>query len=163
MPVTHVDTDTDNLTLTITAHFDAPVARVWDVYAEPRQLEKIWGPPGYPATFLEHSLTPGGLMRYYMTSPEGEKFGGWWKVTAVDATNSFSFDDGFGDAEGNPVEGMPVSKNVYSFEPDEAGTGTEAVFTATYATVEGLQQVLEMGMIDGATAAIGQIDELLAA
>ena len=163
MPVTHVDTDTDNLTLTITAHFDAPVDRVWDVYADPRKLEQVWGPPTFPATFIEHSLTPGGSMRYYMTSPEGEKFGGWWTVTAVDAPNSFSFDDGFADGDGNPVEGMPVSKNVYAFETDEAGTGTDVTYTATYATAEQLQQVLEMGMEEGATLSINQIDALLAA
>lgn len=161
MPVIDVTPDLDALTLTITAEFAAPVDRVWDVYADPRKLESIWGPPGYPATFVEHSLTPGARCTYFMTGPEGEKFGGWWQITAVDAPQSFEFDDGFADADLNPVENMPVSKNVYAFTEQERVT--RAMFTSTYADAAGLQQVLDMGVVEGASAAINQIDALLAA
>lgn len=163
MPVTDVSTDLDNLTLTITAEFAAPVERVWQVYADARQLERVWGPPTYPATFVEHDLRPGGRGHYYMTSPEGEKYYGWWAITDVNEPNSFSFDDGFAsDDTFEPTPGMPVSKNVYAFETKGDG-GTLAVFTSTYESSEGLQKVLEMGMIEGATSAINQIDDLLAA
>lgn len=43
MPVTDVQHDPENLTLTITADFAAPVQRIWQVYADPRQLERVWG------------------------------------------------------------------------------------------------------------------------
>ncbi|WP_341267681.1 SRPBCC domain-containing protein [Gordonia malaquae] len=161
MPVISATPDLDNLTLTITAEFAAPVDRVWQVYADPRQLEQIWGPPTYPATFVDFDFAPGGQARYYMTSPEGEKFGGWWKFTAIDATTSFSFTDGFADGDLNPVDGMPVSTNVYEFSRTE--TGTRAVYTSTYASAEDLQKVLEMGVVEGASMAINQIDALLAA
>ena len=39
------------LTLTITAEFNAPVTRVWELWENPRLLERWWGPPTYPATF----------------------------------------------------------------------------------------------------------------
>jgi uncharacterized protein YndB with AHSA1/START domain len=73
MPVTDVQQDLDNLTLTITADFAAPVERIWQVYADPRQLEKVWGPPTYPATVVDHDLTPGGRTTYFMTGPDGDK------------------------------------------------------------------------------------------
>ena len=38
----------------VTADFAAPVERIWQVYADPRQLEKVWGPPTYPATVVDH-------------------------------------------------------------------------------------------------------------
>ncbi len=44
MPVTDVTQDLENRTLTITAEFGAPVERIWQVYADPRQLEKVFGP-----------------------------------------------------------------------------------------------------------------------
>ncbi len=50
MTVTTVDTDLDARTLTLVAEFDAPVERVWELWADPRKLERWWGPPGYPAT-----------------------------------------------------------------------------------------------------------------
>ena len=95
MPVTDVQHDLDALTLTITADFAAPVERVWEVYADPRQLELVWGPPGWPATFVDHDLAPGGRMNYFMTSPEGEKYYAYWDVTSVSEPTSFTFRDGF--------------------------------------------------------------------
>ena len=160
MPVTDVRTDLDNRTLTIVAEFAAPVARIWQVYADPRQLEKVWGPPTYPATVVDHDLTPGGRVTYYMTSPEGEKFAGYWQVDTVDEPTGFTFDDGFADLDFTPNPDLPVSRNVYTFA--ERDGGTVATYVSTYATAEGLQKVLDMGMIEGASAAIGQIDDLVA-
>ncbi|WP_278265528.1 SRPBCC domain-containing protein [Nocardia sp. AG03] len=160
MPVTDVSHDLDTRTLTITAEFAAPRDRIWQIYADPRQLEKIWGPPTYPATVVEHSLTPGGRVTYYMTSPEGEKFGGYWKVISVDEPHGFSFEDGFADANLEPVTTMPVSTSTYTFAED--GGRTTAIYVSVYDTAEGLQQVLDMGVVEGATGAINQIDDLLA-
>lgn len=160
MPVTDVQQDLENLSLTITADFTAPVERIWQIYADPRQLEKIWGPPQCPATFVDHDLTPGGRTNYFMTGPEGEKYSGYWQITAVDEPASFSFDDGFSDEEFNPNPDMPVSKNVFSFTEHDGGT--RAVYVSIYESVEALQQVLDMGVVEGASAAINQIDDLIA-
>ncbi len=73
MPTITSEKNLEALTFTFTAHFDALVERVWQVWEDPRQLERWWGPPAYPATFERLELTPGGTARYYMTSPEGEK------------------------------------------------------------------------------------------
>lgn len=160
MPVTEVITDSDNCTLVIRAEFAAPVERVWQIYADPRQLEQVWGPPDYPATFVSYDFREGGHAHYYMTSPEGVKYYGWWVVTALDEPRSFGFDDGFAaDDSFEPLADMPVSKNVYVFAPD--GSGTVATFTSVYGSAEALQKVLEMGMIEGASAAINQIDDFL--
>jgi len=161
MPVTDITKDLDKRTLTITADFAAPVERIWKLYADPRQLERVWGPPTYPATFHDHALEPGGRMNYVMTGPEGDQHAGFWDVTAVDEPNSFEFEDGFADMEFNAIPGMPVSKNVYRFEA--SGSGTRATYTSIYESAEALQQVLDMGMEEGATESINQIDDLLAA
>lgn len=161
MPVTDVQHDLDNLTLTITAEFAAPVERVWQVYADPRQLERIWGPPTYPATVVDHDLTPGGRVNYFMTGPEGDKHAGWWEITTVDAPHHLAFDDGFADPDFTPLPDLPVSHNDYTFE--EVDGRTRALFVSSYATAEALQQVLDMGIVEGATSALNQIDDLLAA
>ncbi|RAG61626.1 SRPBCC domain-containing protein, partial [Burkholderia multivorans] len=119
----------------------APPERVWDVYADPRQLERVWGPPTYPATVVDHELTPGGRVTYYMTSPEGERYYGLWEVTAVDAPHSFEFTDWFADDSFTIDESLPGSTNTYTFTPD--GDGTKAVYTSVFDSVEGLRTVLE--------------------
>ena len=160
MPVTDVQHDLDKLTLTITADFAAPVQRIWQVYADPRQLEKVWGPPTYPATVVDHDLKPGGRMTYYMTGPEGDKHAGYWQITGVDEPRSISFVDGFADLDFNPNPDMPVSTNVYTFAEHDGGT--RAVFVSSYESAEALQQVLDMGIVEGASLAINQIDDLIA-
>jgi hypothetical protein len=59
---------------------------------------------------------------------------------------------------------MPESASDYSFAPADGDPGaTRATFVATYASADALQQVLSMGVVEGASAAINQIDDLLAA
>lgn len=161
MPVIDVAHDLDTLSLRITAEFSAPVQRIWELYSDPRQLERVWGPPSHPATFTEHRLEIGARTTYYMTGPEGDKYYGYWILTQIDEPNGFSFDDGFADAEFKPNPDMPVSKNHFEFQAIESGT--RATYVSTYATREALEQVLAMGVVEGATAAINQIDDLLAA
>ena len=160
MPVTDVTPDIENRTLTITAEFAAPVERVFAVYADPRQLERIWGPPSHPATVVDHDLTPGGRVNYFMTGPEGEKFYGTWMVKTVDEPRGFGFEDGFTDDSFAVNPDLPVSINEFSFAAHDGRT--RATYVSTYATAEGLQQVLDMGVVEGASQSINQIDALLA-
>lgn len=162
MPVTDVTHDLDTRTLTIVADFACPPKRLWEVYADPRQLERVWGPPTYPATFVDHDLTPGGRMNYFMTSPDGDKFYGYWEIETVEEPRRFTFVDGFAlddDFTKNPE--LPVSTSVFSFVDHDGGV--RATFVSTYATVEALQTVLDMGVVEGARSAINQIDDLVAA
>ena len=160
MPVTDVQHDPANLTLTITADFAAPVERIWQIYADPRQLEKVWGPPTYPATVVDHDLRPGGRMTYFMTGPDGDKHAGYWEITAVDEPRRFEFDDGFADMDFNPNPDMPKARNVFTFAEHDGGT--RATYVSTYESAEALQTVLDMGVIEGASSAINQIDGLVA-
>lgn len=160
MPVTDITHDLDSLTLTITAQFAAPVERLWAIYADPRQLEKVWGPPQYPATVVEHSLTPGGLVTYYMTGPEGDRHHGYWKVLEVDEPTSFSYEDGFADEDFTPNTELPISTCVSTFTAQDGGT--RAVHVTSFASREGLQTVLDMGVEEGSRSAINQIDDFVA-
>ena len=81
MTVTAVHTDPQRLTLTIEAEFAASIERMWQLWAEPRQLERWWGPPTYPATVTTHDLIPGRRIEYHMTGPEGDQSRGYWEVT----------------------------------------------------------------------------------
>lgn len=160
MPVTDVTQDLDDLTLTITADFAAPVERIWEVYADARQLERVWGPPTYPATFVDHDLAPGSRSTYFMTSPEGHKHAGFWDITETNEPKEFSFDDGFADLDFVPKPDMPVGKNVFTFTEHDGGT--RATYVSTYASADALQKVLDMGIVEGTSSAINQIDALLA-
>jgi uncharacterized protein YndB with AHSA1/START domain len=161
MPVTGVEKDHDTRTMTITAEFAAPADRVWQVWADPRRLERWWGPPTYPATVEDHDLVPGGGVTYFMTGPEGDKHRGWWRVTAVDAPHRLEFEDGFADDAGTPDAALPVTTVRVSLE-ERSGGVTRMEIASTFPSVEAMQQMVAMGMEEGMTAALGQIDDLLA-
>ncbi|GAA1489724.1 SRPBCC family protein [Brachybacterium sacelli] len=160
MPVTDISHDIEALTLTITAEFAAPVQRIWDIYADPRQLEKVWGPKEYPATVVDHDLTPGGHVTYYMTSPEGERHYGYWKVLSVEEPSSFSYEDGFAHEDFTPNTELPISTCVSTLRATDGGT--QAVYVTSYKSREELQTVLDMGVEEGSRSAIDQIDDLVA-
>ncbi len=160
MTVTNVATNFDTLTLSITAEFDAEREAVWQLSADPRKLERWWGPPTYPATFTEHNLTAGGAMAYLMTGPEGDQHHGWWKITTVDEPNTIEFADGFADANGAVNPELPVTQARFEFS-DIDGGGTRLSITSRFASLEGMQQVVAMGMEEGMTLAMGQMDGIL--
>ncbi|ADD42455.1 SRPBCC family protein [Stackebrandtia nassauensis] len=159
MTVTSVDKDLDNLTLTLVADFEAPVAEVWQLWADPRKLERWWGPPTYPATVEEHDLTPGGDVTYFMTGPEGDRHRGWWRVDAVEPPTSLEFTDGFADADGKPVADMPVTTMRMRLTEHDGGTRME--MRSTFDTREQMEQLDKMGMTEGLKQAVGQMDALL--
>ena len=159
MPVTDITTDTDELTMTLTADFAAPVERLWRAFTEPAQLERFWGPPGWPATFTEFEFTPGGKASYHMTSPTGEVSRGSWEFLRIDAPNSFEVLDVFVGDDGKPMDGMPESRMVFTFEA--TATGSRLSNVSYLATAESLQEIIAMGAIEGSRQAMDQLDAVL--
>jgi uncharacterized protein YndB with AHSA1/START domain len=160
MSVTHVDKDFDNLTLTVVADFDAPLERVWQLWADPRQLERWWGPPSHPATVEKHDLTPGGEVTYFMTGPAGEKSRGWWRVTSVDPPKSLEFVDGFADRDGAPRAEMPTTTVRVRLTGHEGATRME--MRSVFGSTEHMQRLDRMGAIEVFQQTVGQMDALLA-
>jgi uncharacterized protein YndB with AHSA1/START domain len=162
MTVTSVHKDPEAMTMTLTAEFDAAIERTWQLWDDPRQLERWWGPPEYPATFVDHDLSPGGNVSYYMTGPEGDQPRGWWRVLNVEAPHHLEFEDGFADDAGEPNPEMPTMIIRVGLSA-QTGGGTVMTVETTFPSVEAMQQMIAMGMEEGMTLALGQIDEILRA
>ena len=161
MTVTAVRKDTDALTMTISAEFEAPPERVWQLWADPRQLERWWGPPTYPATFTRHDLAPGNRVEYHMTGPEGDQPRGFWDIVEVDAPRRLVFRDGFANDDGTPNDALPINEARVTIEGIGDGR-TRMSIDSSFPSAEAMEQVLAMGMEEGLTQAIGQIDAILA-
>jgi uncharacterized protein YndB with AHSA1/START domain len=159
MTVIDVTTDPENLTLTLVAEFDASPSRVWQVWEDPRQLERWWGPPTYPSTFTRHDFVVDGESRYYMTGPGGDTPHGWWRISAIDKPHRLDFDNGLADDDGEPVPGVLPMPSYVTFEP--LGEGTRMTAVTTYVDVEQMEKMLAMGMKDGMYGAASQIDDVL--
>lgn len=160
MPVTDVTTDTTNLTMTLTADLVAPVERVWRAFTDPRQLERFWGPPTYPARFSELDLRVGGRALYAMVGPQGDTPRGAWEFLSITEPHRLEVIDSFVDDDGKPLDGFPSMRMTFDFE--ETAAGTRLVNTTYFDSIEGLEQVVAMGAVEGSTLAINQLDRVLA-
>ncbi|QTE30149.1 SRPBCC family protein [Pengzhenrongella sicca] len=160
MTVISTTPDTAALTLTIVADLAAAPKRAWQLWEDPRQLERWWGPPTWPATFVQHDVVVGGRSGYYMTGPDGSTGHGWWQFLSVDEPRSLEFEDGFADDAGTPDPSMPTTRSVVELE--ETAAGTRMTITSHFATLEQMEQLVQMGVVEGLTLALGQIDGILA-
>ena len=160
MTVTAVRKDPERLTMTIEAEFDASPERVWQLWADPRQLERWWGPPKYPATFIRHNLAPGSQVEYQMTGPQGDRHHGYWDILEAEAPHRLAFLDGLANADGTPNTEMPPARTRVTIE--EAGVGrTRMSIESSYPSAEAMEWVLATGTDVGRTQAVGQIDVIL--
>jgi uncharacterized protein YndB with AHSA1/START domain len=161
MTVTAVRKDPAALTMTLDAEFEASPERVWQLWADPRQLERWWGPPTYPATFTKHDLEPGSRVEYHMTGPEGDQPRGFWDILEADAPHSIVIRDGFANDDGTPNTEFPTGEMRVRIE--DIGDGrTRMSIENLFPSAEAMEQVLAMGQEEGMKQAVGQIDAILA-
>ena len=159
MTVISTTKDVETLTLTLVAEFDTGPERVWEVWEDPRKLERWWGPPAFPATFTRHDFVVGGESRYFMTGPAGEQPRGWWRIHSLDRPHRLEFDNGLAGDDGEPVPGVEPMAGAVTFEAVEGGTRMTVV--TRFVDAKQMQTMLGMGMQEGLTQAVGQIDALL--
>src|SRR5260370_589827 len=147
MTVTAVRKDPHRLTLIVEAEFDASVERIWQLWADPRQLERWWGPPTYPATFTKHDLVPGSRIEYHMTGSAGDQPHGYWDVLEVEPPHRIVLRGGCAQPDGTPhtdmALGTPVSRNRVFQRADafRAGRRTYEIFARSWGSVEWRERV----------------------
>jgi uncharacterized protein YndB with AHSA1/START domain len=159
MTVISVDKDYDEPSLLLIAEFDAPVERVWQLWADPRRLERWWGPPSHPSTFERHDLRAGGEASYFMTGPGGERSRGWWRITAVEPPTSLEFTDGWADRDGAPNTALPTTAVRMRLTEQDDGTRMELRFV--FESREHMEQVEGAGAFEVFGQSAAQMDALL--
>lgn len=160
MPITSVTSDPQALTLTVVGDYSVSVQRLWEAYSDPRQLERFWGPETWPAKFTRHDFVVGGQAHYTMTGPDGAQSSGWWKFLAIERPRLIEIEDGFAEADGTPSKTMPTMRMTFAFEATP--TGSRFTSVTRFASLESMEQLVKMGMIEGLRSAMGQLDAVLA-
>ena len=150
---------TDNNVMHLEREFDAPVADVWRAWTEVELLEQWWAPLPYKAVTKTMNFSEGGKWHYYMLGPAGEKH--WCVVNyiKIDTLKKYEAEDAFADEDGNTNTDLPCGVWVNKFST--TATGSKVNITLTYPSKEDLQRILEMGMKEGITMTLVQLDGLL--
>ena len=161
MSVTSVEKDPDALTMTITADLDATVERAWQLWADPRQFERWWGPPGYAATVVDYDLRAGGRISFYMGTGE-ERQDSTWEVVAADPPRHLELRDADVDEAGRPNDGNAMTLMVITIDERDGGGAVMAIRTH-FDSRAGMEQMLATGVEEGMQTVMAQIEAVLAA
>jgi uncharacterized protein YndB with AHSA1/START domain len=96
-----------------------------------------------------------------MTGPEGDQPRAYWEVQEVDPPHSLTVRDGFANEDGSPNTDMPV--NEFQVTIEEVGAGrTRMSIVTKFPSTTAMEQLIALGMEEGMTQAVGQIDAILA-
>ena len=158
MTVTAVRKDPQRLTLTVEAEFDTSVERIWQLWADPRKLERWWGPPTYPATFTKHDLAPGSRVEYHMTGSAGDQPQGYWDVLEVEPPYRILLRDACANADGTPNPENTIRVVIEEIAPGRTRMSIETAFPSS----EAMERALANGTDEGLSQAVSQIEAILA-
>ncbi len=161
MSVTSVEKDLESLTMTVTAHLDATVERAWQLWDDPSQFERWWGPPGYPATVVDHDVRAGGRITFFMAGTEGERHDSTWEVIAANPPRLLELRDADVDDDGRPNDGNTMTAMVITIDERHDGGAVMAIRTH-FDSLAGMEQHLAMGVEEGMSMLFAQIDAVLA-
>lgn len=168
MDKTKVTKDFENNTLIVERTFNAPRQRVWDAYADKGQFAQWWGPEGWETRVKEFEFAPGGKNHYGMKcvdKAQGEWFGkeswGMMVFEEVDEPNSFTYKDYFTDETGTLNEELPAMTITMEFL--EEGGKTKLVSRGVVKSKEQLEELVNMGMIEGLASTLDKLETFVEA
>lgn len=95
-----------------------------------------------------------------MTGPDGSTAGEWWEFLSIEPHHTLSFDNGFAHDDGSRNLDLPVTRCTVTIEG--IGDVTRMITVSVFSSPADFDSVMEMGMDEGMTEAMGQIDGVLA-
>lgn len=143
----------------ITRTFDAPRDLVWQMWTMAEHLQHWWGPEGWTLPVCKIDFRPGGTWFYCMQGPDGMQSCGKATYHDIDAPKQIVYEDVFTDADGNPIEDMPVAYITLKFV--EADRKTTVINTVRYLTKADRDRVIEMGMEAGIDQTLNRLETYL--
>ena len=151
--------DRSSGTLMVTREFNAPVENVWAAWTQSELLDQWWAPKPWKARTKTMDFREGGYWLYAMVGPDGTEHWGRNDYESITPLKSFTARDSFCDENGKINTELPGAfwKNTFR----ESSGITTVTILSKYDSPEDLEKVLEMGMQEGFTAALSNLDELL--
>ena len=157
---------TEGNKLVVERRFDAAQETVFKAFSDSKLLEAWWGPEGWQTTNARFEFKPDGVWHYCMRcmdKNQGEFFGqeswGFAVYKKMTVPEVIVYTDSFADELGNPQAGMPEIHITALFKAD--GQQTILQFISAFASEAAIQQVVEMGFVQGTESQFHRLDELL--
>ncbi|KJS03996.1 MAG: ATPase [Flavobacteriales bacterium BRH_c54] len=151
--------DKENNTLTIKREFAANRQLIWDCYTKSELLEQWFAPKPFTTKTKSMDFREGGHWLYAMIDPEGNEYWGRMDYIKIRPIDSYTGLDGFCNADGTLNLDLPRAPWDVTFTDKDKNTVVEIIIT--YNSLTDLETVIQMGMKEGFTISLENLDELL--
>lgn len=139
--------------------FMAPPELVFSTYTDPEHIKNWWGPVAWETTTYQMDVRPGGIWHYCMRSEDGQEAWGKSVYEIVEAPKLLVYTDVFSDENGNESDELPAMKITVEFVAEE--NGTRIISRTLFDSEESLNQVMEMGAVEGMTQTFDRLEDYL--
>lgn len=153
--------DKVNNQIFVEREFAAPVDLVWDAWTKPEILDLWWAPRPWKTKTKSMNFVPGGTWLYSMVGPQGEEHFCRADYKTINTYKGYTGLDAFCDPEGNINDTFPRTDWDVQFASKEEQTMVHV--TLSYAKLEDLEAVIQMGFKEGFLAAMENLDEFIRA
>ena len=151
--------DKEKNTLTVKREFAANRQLVWDCHTKSELLDRWFAPAPFTARTKSMSFREGGHWLYAMVAPDGKEHWGRTDYLKINPIDNYTALDGFCDDQGNLNPDLPRANWKVTFQV--LGQNTLVQTVVTYKSLADLETVINMGMKEGLTATLENLDDLL--
>lgn len=134
--------ETSETSLIIQRTFDSPRERVFDAWTDPDQVDQWWGPDGFTTVTDEMDATPGGVWKFEMVGPGGEKYQNRIAYEKVERPERLTYTHGSAD------DSEQFQATVTFDERDDSTT--ELTMEMEFPSASELDEAVEFGAVEGA-------------
>ena len=154
--------DTD---IVISREFAAPRQLVWDVWTQPKHIEKWFGPKGFDTRVDKLDFKVGGRSAYVMIGPDGVEYpsaGVFQEIVPIEKiVTTDEFGEGFDEIEAMKNVDLPKGM-ISTFLFDDLGERTKLTSITSHPTVEDRKKHEAMGVVAGWNSSLDKLEEYLA-
>ncbi len=149
----------ENNTITIQREFAANKQLVWDCHTKSELLNQWFAPKPFTTKTKHMDFREGGYWHYAMIDPEGTEYWARADYRRINPIDGYNLLDAFCDESGEVNPELPRAEWDVVFRA--AGENTVVETLVTYASLQALETVIEMGMQEGLASTLERLDELL--
>ena len=149
--------------IVINREFDAPRQLVWDVWTQPKHIEKWFGPKGFDTRVEKFDFKVGGRATYVMVGPDGKEYPGTGVYKEIVPIEKIVTTDEFGEGfeESHPDMDLPHGM-VTTALFDDLSDKTKLTLIISHPTVEDRKKHEAMGVVAGWNSSFDCMDDYLA-
>ena len=151
--------DKEANTITVVREFMADRQLIWDAYTKIELLEQWFAPKPLTTKTKSIDFSEGGAWVYAMVDPGGKEYWGRTDYLTVEPIDRYTALDGFCDETGTLNPELPRAEWEVSF--NDAGENAMVKTVIKYKSLNDLEVVLQMGMQEGLTMTLDELDNLL--